>query len=144
MINYSQEIENPDILRKRIKSFTDITVALASKNKITLTQIFELLSKASRNILIKYPIYLEKISQYIGATKVEFLNSKEKTASEYYLKEIELPIILDVNRNMQYICWLYMFEDDNYTYGSLKDSFDKVISLKDINELLISLKDIEG
>lgn len=136
-INYSAESVDIQVLTKRINTFTDITLALATQKKINLVQIFELLSKSSSNILIKYPIYLEKILKYISTPNVEFLNAKEKTTSEYYIKEIELPIIFDIMGHMQIICWLYMFEDEKFTYGNLKDSFNDVTSLKGLNELLV-------
>ncbi|GGI12597.1 P-loop NTPase fold protein [Gottfriedia solisilvae] len=138
-INYSQEKVSPNILTRRIKTFSDITVDLTNENKITLAQIFELIGNQNRNPIVKYPDFLERTSLLLQESNIEFLNNNEKSTSLYYLENIELQIILDVTGYLHMVCWLYLFEENQYNHGSLKESFEKITSLKVMNELLISL-----
>ncbi|WP_370695751.1 P-loop NTPase fold protein (plasmid) [Priestia megaterium] len=144
-INYTHEEIDRDLLKERIKKFTYLVITSFKNNNLELHQIFELLGKANRNVLVHSLYFYEKINKFLDETEINSISKKSQLRSQEFLKEVEYALIFNSKQSIIMSLRIYYLLDDNKSFSAIKNPFDKVLNLKQLNETLagiLSLKNL--
>ncbi|MEC3525525.1 KAP family P-loop NTPase fold protein [Bacillus paranthracis] len=133
-----------EMLQKRIELFTQMVQKAIEENKIAIHQVFELLNKPQRNILIKSPYFFKEINKTLQTTENVFSDNKVQEVARYYLKDMEWILISTITMSLRQLLNVYYLSNQDITLASLKNKLENIGNLKDLNVFLYKLLDIEN
>lgn len=139
-INHTTDGER---LQKRIELFTQMVKKAIEENKIEIHQVFELLNKPQRNILIKSSYFFQEINKTLQTTENVFSDKRAQEAARYYLKDMEWILISNITMNLRQLLKVYYLSNKAITQASLKSEFEDIRYLKELNDVLYKMLNIE-
>ncbi|MED2183043.1 P-loop NTPase fold protein [Bacillus wiedmannii] len=139
-INHTTDGER---LQKRIELFTQMVQKAIKENKIAIHQVFELLNKPQRNILIKSPYFFKEINKTLQATENVFSDNKAQEVARYYLKDMEWILISTITMSLRQLLNVYYLSNQAITLASLKSKLENIGNLIDLNDFLYKLLNME-
>lgn len=139
-INHATDGER---LQKRIELFTQMVQKAIKENKIEMHQVFELLNKPQRNILIKSPYFFQEINKTLQNTENVFSNKKAQEVARYYLKDMEWILISNITMSLRQLLNVYYLSNKAITPAVLKSELEDIRYLKDLNDVLYKMLNTE-
>ncbi|PEM52676.1 P-loop NTPase fold protein [Bacillus wiedmannii] len=130
-------------LQKRIELFTQMVQKAIEENKIEIHQVFELLNKPQRNILIKSPYFFQEINKTLQTTENVLSDKKVQEVARYYLKDMEWTLISTITMSLRQLLNVYYLSNKAITPASLKNELEDIGHLKDLNNVLYKMLGIE-
>lgn len=137
LIAINNNVDNSELLQKRIRTFTQIVQTNLENDRIALHQVFELFADQYQpNVLFNSPYFFKELKKTLTSIDRKFISENVQEEAKYYVRIVEETLTLKILRNIKVLLAAFYLSDENINYKSLDKDLINADSLEKINQFL--------